>query len=295
MMIKQLLLATFLIASTPVNAQEAPGNVSQMTTEIQRLEEQVRQIRGENERLQHEINQMREAHKRFQQDVEFRLNNGGSAMPTAMPAIPPADIPAAVPTTIPAAAPAGGYPPPALPAPTTVDAPNLPTGADFPNIPAPEMGSVTIPPAANTGFETYPDPQTLRLPGATPATPRELYNKAFELLNQGDYPGAESAFAQFTSEYKEDPLIGNAWYWLGETHYVRRDYVKAADSFRQGFSMMEDGPKAGDNLLKLAMSLAALEKDNEACVVLKQVDSNYSSNSSALKGKTEQELKRLGC
>ena len=113
------------------------------------------------------------------------------------------------------------------------------------------------------------------------------------MLNRSDYVGAEQAFARFTHDYPNDPLIGNAWYWLGETFYVRREYTQAANSFRQGFQALEEGPKAGDNLLKLAMSLAATQKDQEACVVLKQVDTKYSSNSTALKGKVTQEISRL--
>ncbi len=286
MMLKILSFSFLVIFASTAWAQvdyqsQGYGNASQMGAEISRLEEQIRQIRGENERLRHKIGQMEAAHQRFQEDVEFRLNgNGGSAIPSAIPnAAPPALPPytpeeAANSPTMPIA----GGPPPALPAPN-----------------APEMGSVTIPAASGVGFETSPDPQALRLPGEGAATPRDLYNNAFRLLNQSDYVGAEKAFARFTHDYPNDPLIGNAWYWLGETFYVRREYTPAADAFRQGFQSLEDGPKAGDNLLKLAMSLAATQKDQEACVVLKQVDTKYSSNSSSLKEKVSNEISRLGC
>lgn len=274
-MMKQAFLFGFLaLLATPVFAQPydyqaAQGgyNSGQLSAEIARLEEQIRQIRGENEKLRHQISQMQDAQRRFQEDMEFRMggNNGGSMTP---PPPPPPSAPIAS--------------PPPMPAPS---APFTP----------PEMGSITVPPAPNAGFETSPDPQTLRVPSEDISSPRDLYNHAFRLLNQSDYAGAEQAFAKFTTEFPSDPLIGNAWYWLGETFYVRREYVRAADAFRQGFEALEDGPKAGDNLLKLAMSLAAMEKDQEACVVLKQVDSKYSSNSKSLKAKVAQESSRLGC
>ena len=96
-------------------------------------------------------------------------------------------------------------------------------------------------------------------------------------------------------QYPKDPLAGNAFYWLGETFYVRRDYVKAADSFRQGFEALPSGPKAPDNLLKLSMSLNALKRDKEACVVLKQLVSKFGKTSAATKDKAQAEISRIGC
>ena len=60
---------------------------------------------------------------------------------------------------------------------------------------------------------------------------------------------------------------------------------------------MPQGPKAGDNLLKLAMSLDALNRDKEACVVLKQIIVKFkqSSTSPLLSAKADQESKRIGC
>lgn len=136
----------------------------------------------------------------------------------------------------------------------------------------------------------------LAMPSDTaPMSARDLYNHAFKLLNQTNYTGAISSFQQFTKKFGDDPLVGNAWYWLGEAFYVQRDYVKAADSFRQGFQKLPDGPKAGDNLLKLGMSLSALERKDEACVVLKQVKAKYAANSEAIKTKAQQEMGRLDC
>jgi tol-pal system protein YbgF len=125
------------------------------------------------------------------------------------------------------------------------------------------------------------------------ASPRDHYNYAYKLLIQAKYPEAGASFADFTRQYPHDPLIGNGFYWLGETYYVRRDYVKAADSFRQGYEAMPSGPKAADNLLKLAMSLNAMDKNKEACIVLKQISTKFSSSSTA--SRADQESNRIGC
>ncbi len=127
------------------------------------------------------------------------------------------------------------------------------------------------------------------------ATSRDHYNYAFRLLNQTQYDKAAESFAGFIKKYPKDPLVGNAYYWQGETYYIRRDYVKAADSFRQGFEELPTGPKAPDNLLKLAMTLNALKRDKEACVVLGQVVSKFKASSAAVAQKAEQEQKRIDC
>jgi tol-pal system protein YbgF len=127
------------------------------------------------------------------------------------------------------------------------------------------------------------------------ATPREHYNHAFRLLNQTKYSEAAESFAEFTKKHPKDPLVGNAYYWMGETFYIRRDYVNAADMFRQGFEAIPDGPKASDNLLKLAMSLSALKRDKEACVVLQQISTRFKKKSNAIAERALQEQKRIDC
>lgn len=141
--------------------------------------------------------------------------------------------------------------------------------------------------------------QVLRAPGKSNngafEDSRDHYNHAFSLLNKTQYEEAGKSFEEFIKAYPKDPLLGNAFYWAGETHYVRQNYVQAADYFRQGYEALPDGPKAGDNLLKLAMSLSALNRGTESCVVLKQVVAKFGPNSTTLKKKAEMERNRIGC
>jgi tol-pal system protein YbgF len=125
--------------------------------------------------------------------------------------------------------------------------------------------------------------------------PRDHYNHGFRLLNQTRYEDAARTFEAFTEKYPKDPLIGNAYYWLGETYYIRRDYVKAADSFRQGFEVLPSGPKAADNLLKLSMALSAMKKQKEACVVLDQLLVKFKDSSTSVAKKADAERTRIGC
>ncbi len=127
------------------------------------------------------------------------------------------------------------------------------------------------------------------------ATPRDHYNYAFRLLNQTKYDEAAASFKSFLKKNPKDPLAGNASYWLGETQYLKRDYVTAADNFRQGYESSPPGPKAADNLLKLAMSLDQMKQNKQACVVLSQVVSKFGKTSANAARKAETEQKRIGC
>ena len=127
------------------------------------------------------------------------------------------------------------------------------------------------------------------------ATAAEQYNYAFKLLNQSKYEEAGRSFEKFVAKYPKDPLVGNAYYWLGESHYVQRDYIKSANNFRQGFEASPKGPKAADNLLKLSMSLSAINRSKEACVVLNQLVLKFGKTSTSVKQKAEQEINRIGC
>ncbi len=126
-------------------------------------------------------------------------------------------------------------------------------------------------------------------------TPGEDYKKAFETLNKGNYASAETQFTHFIERFPEHSLIGNAYYWLGETHYVQEQFDAATNAFRQGFQTMPQGPKAPDNLLRLGMTLGTLERDKEACIILQQLMSKYAGQSKSVERKASHEREKLGC
>lgn len=127
------------------------------------------------------------------------------------------------------------------------------------------------------------------------ATSREHYNYAYSLINKGNYDQAGAAFQSFLNAYPKDPLVSNVNYWLGETWYARTEYSKAASSFRKGFESSPKGQKAPDNLLKLGMSLAKLEKKKEACIILSQIAIKFPKAPSATTQKAEKERALIGC
>lgn len=233
------------------------GNARQ-EVKITELEEELKRLRGRVEESEFKSKKVADDLARFQKDMEFRLNaleQQKSAEATASQE--------------------------SLSKPAAEDG----ASAEVHEIKDEETVDNSVKPDETLGEESVDDS----------ATPRDLYNKAFRLLNQTRYADASVQFETFTTKYPKDPLIGNAYYWLGETYYIRRDYVKAADNFRQGFEVLPAGPKAADNLLKLSMSLSALKKNKEACVVLDQILVKFKEKSAAVAQKAESERTRIGC
>ncbi len=123
----------------------------------------------------------------------------------------------------------------------------------------------------------------------------EQYRHAFGLLSQANYGEAELALRAFVQANPDDPLAGNAQYWLGETYYVRQDFQQAAITFAEAYQRYPDNSKAPDNLLKLGMSLAALGSNTDACGTFTELLKRYPNAAVTIKQRAKQERERLGC
>jgi tol-pal system protein YbgF len=137
-----------------------------------------------------------------------------------------------------------------------------------------------------------PSQQAYALQGATV---EEQYQNAFSLLSQSNYGEAELALRAFVDEHPDDPLAGNAKYWLGETYYVRQDFQQAAITFAEAYQRYPDNSKAADNLLKLGMSLSALGSNDDACGTFAELLKRYPNAPATVQQRANQERQRLNC
>ena len=126
-------------------------------------------------------------------------------------------------------------------------------------------------------------------------TPRERYQFAFGLMSQARYDDAEAALKEFIAKHGDDPLAANARYWLGETYYVRKSFMDAAQAFFQAYKSTPEGGKAADSLLKLGMSMASLEKTEEACATFGKLRKEFIDLKPGIEKTLNRETKRLKC
>jgi tol-pal system protein YbgF len=125
--------------------------------------------------------------------------------------------------------------------------------------------------------------------------PKQLYESAYGYLLQRDYGAAEAAFEDFLQRFPNDPLAGNAQYWLGESLYVRGQYRSAAGAFLKGYQTYGRNAKAPESLLKLAMSLQRLGQKDAACSSFNELASKYPGAPAHVKTSAQAERQRTGC
>lgn len=130
---------------------------------------------------------------------------------------------------------------------------------------------------------------------AAPGDPKQDYEVAYGYLLQQNYGAAEKAFEEFLQRYPNDPLAGNAQYWLGESFYVRGQYKAAASAFLKGYQTYGNSAKAPDSLLKLAMSLDRLGQKEAACSSFDELDARFPNAPSHVKTRALTERQRVGC
>ncbi len=281
-----------------------------MQVRMDRLEQQMRDLTG---RVEDETNQVEQLHQRLEQinsDIDVRLgqDQGSGLGQEPREAVPPR------PPGGPAMA-AGEFQSGTDPATLNPYGRSRPPVGLSPPDQAASLGTLTPPgvppgPAGEPGRERYPGPteltpQTASASGGSlrPTGAESLpsgsasaqYNAAFGLLRRADYPAAEEALRGFVQQHPNDPLAGNAQYWLGESFYARGRYTEAAGAFADGYKRYPRGPKAADGLLQLGMSLARANQKHNACIALMQLDHDFPRPGSAVKSRATQEKKRLGC
>ena len=107
--------------------------------------------------------------------------------------------------------------------------------------------------------------EAVRLPSGAV---EEQYQYAFDFLQKREFKKARQAFEAFIEANPDSDLTENARYWRAETFYVEKDYVNATSAFLESYEQHPSGQKAPDSLLKLALSLAAVEQGDKACTIL---------------------------
>jgi len=115
----------------------------------------------------------------------------------------------------------------------------------------------------------------------TPGSPEAEYQTAFNLLKDGKYDEAATALREFAVRYPQHELAPNAVYWLGETHYVRRDYPAALAAFESLLRDYPDTRKASDALLKAGYCQFELKRFGPARTLLTRVVQEYPDTQAA--------------
>lgn len=260
-----------------------PAALSQLQITSDSLEEQMRRLTGQVEQLDFQIRQLNDRMDRLVADVDFRLRELEDGAGTSQ------------------ASRSGGEPvAPAVPqSPGEVTVRGESSGT-LGTLTESQMRAAGITPGGGAaGAAPSGAAPSGAAEGVAVALPegstQDRYSYARQFLLKRDFVSAEQALATFVEAHPEDPLAGNAQYWLGETFYVRGDYQTAARTFAEGFQRYPDSDKAPDNLLKLGMSLAQLDLKDDACITLKKLRVEYPQAPTSIVQRADREIGRLKC
>lgn len=119
------------------------------------------------------------------------------------------------------------------------------------------------------------------------------FDRAKEVLGQGDFRSAENLFAAFATAYPGSPLMQEAQLLRGDALSQAGDTANAARSYLDAFSGKPEGALAGAALVKLGRALAALQQVNEACVTLREVSVRFPGSADATEAQAA--LSGLAC
>ena len=248
-----------LSASAPAFAQQQ-GAAANYEMRLSTLEDQMRAINGQLEQITYAIRRLDQNVQRMQSDNDQRLTKLEVTVGTMSAA---ADTRASVPSQ---------------------------TGATEGT-----LGALRQREGRVTGAVNAPQAPPLPESSEEEMSPQDQYDRAFAMLRQADYDGAEKAFKDFIDEYPKDKMIDNAKYWHAESLYVRGRFADAATGFADAFQQNTQGPKAPDSLLKLSMSLAALNKNADACTALAELRQKYPNASTTVKNRASEQRIKLKC
>jgi len=129
-------------------------------------------------------------------------------------------------------------------------------------------------------------------PATAPGSPEAEYQAAFNLLKDGKYDEAAVALQDFQARNPQHELAPNALYWLGEAHYVRRDFPAALAAFE---GMLRDYPgtrKAPDALLKSGYCQIEMKQTTAARATLGRVVQEFPDTPAAAEAQAR--LERIG-
>ena len=283
----------------PVPGGGDPGVAMNAELRMDRIETQMRELTGRVEEFMNQLDRLRQRVEQGGGDIDARVSQAppgpGGYAANIPPPPPPPRLRGSTVRELPEPPGIGAGPlgPPGPAEPAALSPPMAlmtPRGG-----PSPVAGTLTPPgvPAAGPELAAAAPPSTARpLPSGSTS---EQYNHAFGLLKQADYPAAETALKSFVEQHPNDPMAGNAQYWLGETYYTRGRYAEAASAFAEGYKRYPKSSKAPDELLKLGMALARTNQKQNACIALTQLDHDFPAPGAAIKERASTEKKRLGC
>ena len=108
-----------------------------------------------------------------------------------------------------------------------------------------------------------------------------VYGDAFAALKAARYPDAVQGFQVYLTKYPDGPRADSAAYWLGEAHYVQKDYKAALSAYQRVLDKYPESRRTGDAMLKVGFCQYELKAFRNARATLDNVTKAYPGTEAA--------------
>lgn len=219
--------------------QGGNGGAADLVLQVQQLQQQIAQLQGTIEEQNHQINQLKERQKVLYVDMDSRLVRIEEAF--------------------------GGQPKNELTEDSAID--------DQVTEETVTLAAPTVRPAidAQVTTTTVDEGQVASSEIAENGAAKAQYQVAFNQLKAGRFNESSRLFEDFIQAFPNDSLTDNAYYWLGESYYVSRNYPLALAAFQNLEQQFPLSSKLADALLKIGYTYHELEDYGQAEAALNKV------------------------
>ena len=115
----------------------------------------------------------------------------------------------------------------------------------------------------------------------------QLYQSALRDYNSARYSVAASEFGDVIHYYPQDPMAGNAQYYLGEISYRQRNYAAAVKAFDAVLEQYSGNSKAPAAELRKGQSLIAMGQKEAGVRELRTLVQRYPQTPEAQEGRSQ--------
>jgi tol-pal system protein YbgF len=119
------------------------------------------------------------------------------------------------------------------------------------------------------------EPKETVEPKGLSAGASDLYKDAYETFQRGNLDAARRKFEAFLKQYPNTELSDNAQFWIGETHYLQKDYEKAILEYEKAVAKYPEGDKISAALFKQGLAFLELGDKSTARNLLRRVVDRY--------------------
>ena len=249
------------------------------------IADEVSSLRGMMEQQGHDLAGLKKRQRELYLDIDRRLRDleiTSPSTPAAVAPVSPAETAVVVP-------------------PETVNKdlqPKQPEVAPAVMAPA-EVKVPVVPPVVPVKPTTSSNVSKPAMVSAKPKPPvskeREDYQDSFDMLKEGRYKMATTAFKRFIDTYPKSSYAGNSQYWLGEANYVTRQFEQAITEFKKVLNQYPTSNKVPDAMLKLGYTYYEIRANDKAKAILFRLRKVHPKSTAArLAGKRLERMRKEG-